>query len=313
MAKVTVIIPTHNRAEFLRHAISSVLEQSFQDFEIIVVDDASSDNTAEVVTRFHDERIKFIRHVNRRGGSAARNTGIVNAKCDYIAFLDDDDEWFPEKLARQMEVLLASPPGVGCIYTGYVIVDKYNEKTNGQMIPSKKGDLSKDLLISNCIGGTSSVLLRKECFDKIGLFDENLPSFQDYDLWIRISRKFHFDYIKEPLLKYYVHPKKIWGDPDTLNQGMRMMLGKYGDSRSFQKYLSYQYLNLGVSYCYKGNTEAARESYLQAIRLYPYEIRHYFNLCLSLLGPAQFVRVKEARTGIMTSFKPKSAIGDPRG
>ncbi len=300
MARVTVIIPTHNRAEFLRSAISSVLEQSFQDFEIIVVDDASSDNTHEVVSSFDDQRIKFIRHKTRKGGSAARNTGIANSKCDYIAFLDDDDEWFPEKLARQIALLLASPPEVGCVYTGYVTVDKSSGKTIGQIVPGKRGDLSKELLIRNCLGGTSSVLLKRECFKKVGMFDETLPSFQDYDLWIRISQEFRFDHIKEPLLKYYVHPKKIWGNPDALGDGMEIMLVKYGDSAAFRKYLSYQYLNLGVSFCYQGSRAAARRSYLQAIRLYPFEIRHYFNLCLSLLGPARFVKFKDAKTNLLT-------------
>src|SRR5690348_13147078 len=112
MAPVSVIIPTHNRSDFLRNAITSVLNQTYQDFEIIVVDDGSTDNTSEVVANFSDERITFIRHDTNKGGSAARNTGILASKCDYIAFLDDDDEWLPDKLRKQMEILVASPPEV---------------------------------------------------------------------------------------------------------------------------------------------------------------------------------------------------------
>ena len=211
MSKVSVIIPTCDRAEYLRVAIASVLNQTFQDFELIVVDDASANNPSVLVESFHDDRIKFLRHENRRGGSAARNTGIVNSKCDYIAFLDDDDEWFPDKLARQMALLLASPPEVGCIYTGYVTVDRSTGETKGQQIPQKRGDLSSDLLSENCLGGTSSVLLKRECFDKVGLFDETLPSFQDYDLWIRISRKFHFDYIRAAFTKILLSIRKKSG------------------------------------------------------------------------------------------------------
>jgi glycosyltransferase involved in cell wall biosynthesis len=293
--------------------MASVLSQTFQDFELIVVDDASADDNLEVVASFHDNTIKFIRHETRQGGAAARNTGIINSKCDYIAFLDDDDEWFPDKLARQMILMLASPPEVGCIYTGYVVIDKASGKQIGQMIPGKKGDLSKDLLIGNCLGGTSSVLLRRDCLEKAGLFDESLASFQDYDLWIRLSREYRFDYIKEPLLRYYVHQKKIWGNPEALDQGMGIMLDKYGSSPTFRKYLSYQYLNLGVSYCYNGNSGAARKAYYEAIRLYPLEIRHYFNMCLSLLGTERFVKVKEAKRGMTMSLKPKSPIVDSRG
>ena len=100
MATVSVIIPTHNRSDFLRSAIASVLNQTYQDFELIVVDDASTDNTAEAVAEFNDERIKLLRHDTNKGGSAARNTGILASECDYIALLDDDDEWLLEKLSR---------------------------------------------------------------------------------------------------------------------------------------------------------------------------------------------------------------------
>ena len=124
MPQVSVIIPTHNRSEFLGAAIGSVLSQTFQDFELIVVDDASTDTTAEVVASFNDERIKFIRHGMNKGGSVARNTGILNSTGDYIAFLDDDDEWLPAKLSKQIQVLLSSPPEVGCVYAGYLDVDR---------------------------------------------------------------------------------------------------------------------------------------------------------------------------------------------
>src|SRR5262245_29216969 len=105
MPKVSVIIPTHNRAEFLRSAITSVLNQTFQDFEIIVVDDASTDNTSEVVTYFGDKRIKYMRNNINKGDAGTRNVGVVNSNCTYIAFLDDDDEWLPNKLQIQIDML----------------------------------------------------------------------------------------------------------------------------------------------------------------------------------------------------------------
>jgi glycosyltransferase involved in cell wall biosynthesis len=298
MPNVSVIIPTHNRAAYLKAAIASVLNQTFQDFEILIVDDGSSDTTPDVVKSFDDDRIQYVRHPKSRGGAAARNTGIGHCRGEYVAFLDDDDEWFADKLARQMVLLLASPPEVGCIYTGYVCVDRVSGKEIAQKIPTNRGDLSKELLTANCLGGTSSVLLKRACFKQVGVFDQNLPSFQDHDLWIRISKSFHFDYIGEPLLRYYVHRKQIWSDLEAVNRGMDLMLEKYGDSRSFRKFLSYQYLSLGVSYCYKRNLKAGRRAYLQAMQLYPYEVRHYFNLCLTLLGPAGFANLKHAKTAV---------------
>src|SRR5262249_19547313 len=155
--------------------------QTYQDFELIVVDDASSDNTVQVVAEFTDERIKLIRHELNKGGSAARNTGIRASNSNFIAFLDDDDEWLPEKLSKQAKILLSSPPDVCGVYCGYISVSK--GELQGEYHPTKKGNLSKDLLARNCVGSASAVLLKRECLIKVGLFDESLPCSQDYDLW----------------------------------------------------------------------------------------------------------------------------------
>ena len=128
MGGVSVIIPTYNRAACLKLALASVLNQTYQNFEIIVVDDASTDGTADVVRGFADARITYVRHDVNRGkvgaGAAARNSGIARAQGTYIAFLDDDDEWLPEKLARQVAVLDRGPRSVGAIYTGFVKIDQ---------------------------------------------------------------------------------------------------------------------------------------------------------------------------------------------
>src|SRR5215471_13264577 len=124
MSKVSVIIPTHNRAEFLQSAITSVLNQTFQDFEIIIVDDASKDHTREVIANFNDARIKVIHNQVSKGAAGARNIAITNSNCEYIAFLDDDDEWLPEKLKIQTCLLDNSPPEVGGVCTGNFTLEK---------------------------------------------------------------------------------------------------------------------------------------------------------------------------------------------
>ena len=129
MSQVSVVIPTHNRSEFLRSAIASVLSQTYQDFELIVVDDASTDSTAEVVASFNDSRIKFIRHQTNQGGSAARNTGIRASKCDYIAFLDDDDEWSPGKFQASRSFAFEPSGGGLCIHGVVGRGPKYREYT----------------------------------------------------------------------------------------------------------------------------------------------------------------------------------------
>src|SRR5262245_27684083 len=217
---VSVIIPTHNRAHFLPTALRSVLDQTFQDLEIMVVDDASTDGTPGIRQQFQDPRIHWLRHDSNRGGAAARNTGIANSRGEYIAFLDDDDEWHPEKLARQIEVMRKRPAEIAAVYTGYPAADRATGHVRGRMTPRRRGDLQAYLLKSNPIGGTSSVLLRRACQALVGLFDETLPSFQDRDLWIRISREFHFDYVEQPLLNYFSHPKKVWTNLESLIKGL---------------------------------------------------------------------------------------------
>jgi glycosyltransferase involved in cell wall biosynthesis len=280
---VSVIIPTYNRAEILRQAIISVLHQTFQDFEIIVIDDSSHDATFDVVHDFDDIRIKYLSHKINKGGSAARNTGIANAVTEYIAFLDDDDEWLPFKLEKQMQLMVASPSKTGAIYTGYVLVDRVSGKIVRQKIPAKNGDLYHELLKGNPVGGTSCVLLRKACFEKVGIFDEELPSFQDYDMWIRIAKEYHFDYIGESMLKYYIHDTRIWTNLDALNRGIEIMLKRYGESHAFRRKLSCYYLYIGVRYCREGRHVQGREACLKAIELNPFVIKYYLMLWASYL------------------------------
>jgi len=292
MPKVSVIIPTHNRAQFLRLAVESVIGQTFQDFDIVVVDDGSKDNTEEVVRSFGDDRVKYIRHDAARGGSAARNTGITNSSSKYVAFLDDDDEWMPEKLEIQVDLLEKSPLKLGAVYTGHLVVDSDGGGILREWIPKRRGYIYNDMFMKNWIGTASSLLVRRDCFDRAGLFDESLPSFQDYDLWIRISREFDFEYVDKPLVKYRIHGNKIWTNLEALNKGMELMLKKYGGSPEFKKNYSNYYLGLGVNYCYKGNAKKGREAFLKGIKLYPFEIRHYFNLFLSIFGSTTFTKLK---------------------
>jgi glycosyltransferase involved in cell wall biosynthesis len=309
MPKVSVIIPTCNRAELLPVAITSVLNQTFQDFELIVVDDASKDSTRNVVKGFHDQRIKYLYHKINKGGSAARNTGITNSNAGYLAFLDDDDEWLPQKLELQVGLMDNSPLEVGGIYTGYIQIDRTSGEILDQKTATRRGDLAKELLRGNCIGSTSSILLRKECFAKSGLFDESLPSFQDYDLWLRIAGGFQFDCIERPLFKYYIHKSKIWTNPQALSIGLEMMLQRYGGSRLLRKHLSYYYLFLGVLYCNIGDTKKGRQTYIKGMRLYPFEPRHYFNLGLSLLGAENFIKVKEIKDRILSPLRSRTTLG----
>jgi glycosyltransferase involved in cell wall biosynthesis len=296
MPKVSVVIPTNNRAPFLKAAIQSVLNQTFQDFEIIVVDDASRDPTPEVVRSFSDARIQYIRHETAKGQGVTRNDGINQASGEYIALLDDDDEWLPQKLRKQVSLLDRSPPDVGMVYSGFYKVDASCKRVITEVIPEKRGYVHVELCADNLIGTCSTVLIRKTCFATTNLFDENLAAGADWDMWLRISEQFEIDYVREPLVLYRVHANRISTNDQLLIQGIEAQLAKYEPFyRKNKKIYCRRYLSLGVKYCYQGNLVKGRQAFLKAIRLYPIEVRSYYNLCLSFLGSYNFTKVKQFR------------------
>jgi len=282
---VSVIIPTHNRAELLSSALTSVLNQSYQDFEIVVVDDASTDKTREVIASFNDARIKYVRHEVNKGDAGSRNTGIQNSTGDFIAFLDDDDEWLPEKLQIQVDVLRSCPTNVGGVYTGWLKIDKSTGEILEIKLDGKHGDLFQEMFLENLMS-TACVVVRRECFERVGLFDESMPCSSDYDMWIRIAAHFHFEYIKEPLvILYYAQGPKLSTNVPSALQGLEMVLEKY--DKCFvanKKNFSRLYYNMGILYFLSGESEKSRKALLKAIESCPLGVKHYLALLISLLG-----------------------------
>ncbi len=214
MTEVSVIIPTFNRGEKVLRAVSSVLCQTFTDFEIIVVDDGSFDETRTLLDPFQD-RIRLIIHPENRGVSAARNSGIKASKSPLIAFLDSDDYWMPEKLEAQVGFFRENPDAVAC-QTEELWV------RNGTRVNPRKRHLkpSGDIFepsLKLCLVSPSAVMLRKNLFDEVGLFDEELPVCEDYDLWLRISCRHPVHLIERSLLV------KEGGASDQLSASRRGM------------------------------------------------------------------------------------------
>ena len=234
MGKVDVIITTYNRAEFLQAAIGSVLNQSFGDFTLIVVDDASQDDTQSIVESFNDKRIKYIRHTVNRGEPFARNTGVSNGRAEFVAFLDDDDEWLDEKLRLTVDLLENSPSKVGGVYSGLFIIDRSSGVIKGRKLAERRGDIYLDMVSRNVLFTPSTVLLRRKCFEKVGLFDESIPWMPDYDMWIRISKDFHFECIEEPLVKYHVHKNQSSNNAAIRARGLEAMLKKHHEFFQFR-------------------------------------------------------------------------------
>ena len=210
MSKVTVIIPTFNRGYCLADSIQSVLDQSFTDFDLIVVDDGSTDNTPEIMREFPG--IQQIRLEKNRGVSFARNQGIAVAKAEWIAFLDSDDLWEKKKLATQIK---SSHLDHHAIYTDEIWI-RNGVRVNAMNKHRKySGDIFRYCL-PLCIVSPSSVLLHAELFKEVGGFDESMPVCEDYDLWLRIAKRFPFHFIEEKLIvKRGGHEdqlsRKYWG------------------------------------------------------------------------------------------------------
>lgn len=264
---VSVIIPTHNRCHLLARAIKSVLRQNFLDFELVIVDDCSTDETRKIVNQFNDDRIKFFLMEKQGGGSAARNLGIKYAQGNYVAFLDDDDEWYAEKLIYQVQLMNLNHD-IGLVYTGFVYIDSHTNQPVNKFIPAMKGHLNDRLLKANCIGTTSTVMIRKECFETVGFFNESLKSCQDWDMWIRISENYKVDYINDVLVSYYVHSNSITTNYKSRLQGYEGVFNRI--SKNFNltsEIISYHYRQIGIIQSLLGQLELAKINFEKAFNL----------------------------------------------
>ena len=224
---VSIIIPTYNRAHLIGRAIETALGQAYQNIEIIVIDDASSDETSKEMDKLKDERIKYIRHINNKGPAAARTTGIRAARGTYIAFLDSDDEWLPEKLEKQIKIMEGTSPEVGVIYTGCRRIMKGKEYyIPNSKIRKKEGYIFNTVLRFYMIY-MSSVVIKSDVFRSVGLFDEGLPAIAEWDLWIRISKQYLFKYINEQLVISYYTSKSMSTDRRNSCRAAEIILRKH--------------------------------------------------------------------------------------
>jgi glycosyltransferase involved in cell wall biosynthesis len=201
--QISVVITCYNYGQYLRNCLESVLAQTYQNIEIVVVDDGSTDDTPEIMARYRDlPRIVCIRQEN--GGQArAKNTGIKNATGDFIAFLDADDAWEKDKIERQIACF--AKPEVGVVYCRARYIDEntdeFNYEMTGHYLQPRRGKVTEWLIFDNFVQFSSSVV-RKECFDRFGTFDETLKMGIDWDLWLRISTAYEFDYVDDRLFYY---------------------------------------------------------------------------------------------------------------
>jgi glycosyltransferase involved in cell wall biosynthesis len=303
---VSIIIPTYNSEKYIREALESALNQTYRNIEIIVVDDGSTDNTKEVLKHYLD-RIQYIYKKNA-GPASARNVGIKHAKGEYIAFLDSDDMWLPEKIELQLGVFVKDQR------IGLVSCNDYEIDEKGQILgeskhihyPSQKA-LFNALLVQNVVSGGSNAIIKKECFDKVGLFDEHLHGTEDWDMWLRIAQRYDVIFVERPLVTSRVRNNSISSHSNAAKmlKYELLVIDKLFSSKSGlnlfnfllkRKIYGYRYFRTSNSCKLIGNDKDAKRHILKSFYLYPFNFLNKSYLLLvfyCLLGNKIFTRLKE--------------------
>jgi glycosyltransferase involved in cell wall biosynthesis len=287
-----VIIPTYNNSRYIKKTIESVLRQTFRDFEIIVVDDGSTDNTAVVLEEYKGEITYF--HQHNRGASSARNKGINEARGKYISFLDSDDYYCEDNLLKKINIL-ESNPYVGLVYSDWNYVNEqgnFIEKGSYRFLHDEKktsGYIFEELLYKRNFITTSAVLVRKIVLDDVGLFDPMIPSQEEYDLWLRICSKYAVHYIDKPLVNQIVHRGSLSTDFSKWALGNALIVDKidkivpkdFAVKNGFIKRLkSDKFTFLARDHTQNNQFKNAWNAYMSAIKILPIQKRIYWLLVL---------------------------------
>ena len=299
MPNVSVIIPTFNRANLVGRSIKSVLDQTYCDFELIVVDDGSIDNTEEVVKAFSDPRIRYMKHEKNRGLSAARNTGIKAATGEYIAFQDSDDEWLPNRLERQLPAFQQDKEK----RIGLVLCQMYFPEGNWTWAPKVQNITFEEIIHHEAIIGPVTFLIRRDVAGPELYFDENLRAAEDWDFLIRISRICDIEYIKEVLV--HIHDDADSRNRTPINdlESRILLLQKFAEEfNSRPRALSSLHRKNALDYCALRKTKLTRQSLRAAIQASPRIPSLYLQYFLSLFGSRVLLYYLGLNKSVRTRF-----------
>ena len=299
---VSVIIPTYNRNVYICDAIDSVLTQTYKNIEVVVVDDGSTDNTRDILFRY-GSKINCIFQENA-GPSAARNNGIRQSNGELIAFLDSDDVWLPEKLYHQVK-LIEQSQNIGLVGCGFYKINTSGEITSDPIIQREYNDQKKffvELLIRNIIsGGTSGSLIRRKCFDKVGLFSEDLWVGEDHDLWIRIAKHYDVKFVEKSLLKIRFHNQHLHSNTKRLEIDSKKIIDRNIDKGHFitrKKAYSHAYLDVAHECIESHDRRKILLNVIKSLAAYPLKVYpqddKYQMLCKFLL-PQRLISFLESQ------------------
>lgn len=319
MPKVSVVIPAYNAMTFLPETLKSVSKQTLQDYEIIVVNDGSTDDIDVWMTQITDSRVKLISQANQ-GASVARNTGIEKSQGHYIAFLDADDLWEPTKLEKQVQILDQNPQ-VGLAYTWVALIDSQDKFTGKVWEYDLEGDVWETLIEHNIIETSSTAMVRRSCLDIVGLFDTTISKggagSEDWEMWLRIAGQYSFKGVPEPLTYYRTHASNGSKNWAMMENDYHLILEKtFAKAPAYRQHLksrSYGFANLRIAWKalqnLDGNCEIAVSYRAKAVAAYP-AIRwgnEYlrFSLALSLVqafGLNGYSQLRESLYWLKESF-----------
>ena len=308
MPKVSVLIATFNCAKYIAEAIDSVLDQTYTDYEIIIVDDGSTDDTKSIIKTYLDknaDKIKYYYQENQ-GLACARNVAIKYSKGKYIAFLDADDKWLPPRLEIGVAIL-DNEPDIGLVHSNDIKIDENGSLLKGYTKHKKhlSGYISEDLLLRKIHIQGGTVLFRRKCLDKVGLLDPYLTYLgaEDRDLWYRISKEFKVKYVDRQLAYYRIRKDSLSRNTTNMLKARYYIVNKYYPSNRGKKVLRKRMLSAihieiaDSLYWFSKKFGKAIEEYLKAIAIFPFNFTYYLHLgkaifkyIISKLNIYQFTR-----------------------
>lgn len=266
--RVSVVIPTYNRAQDLPGALKSVIEQRFLDWELIVIDDASVDETPQVVNQMNDSRIRLIRLQENVGAARARNIGISQASGEFVAFLDSDDQWDPDYLDCQVRSMDENGRQAVLSYVGAWFKDAGTGQTR-RRVPRHGGDISGAMLWTNVVGNCSRVMVRSAALEAAGGFDPDLVPSEDWDLWLRISRLGAVVPVKRILVRYLEHTGSLQANASGALRGREAFWAKHGVLDGDPARLAFHLTRFGHELAYRGHLAMGRRYAWRALRVRP--------------------------------------------
>lgn len=275
---VSVVIPTLDRPRLLERAIRSVLGQTFTDYDVWVIDDSKTGAAAGVVEGFSNPLIQYAKNP-RKGANQARNLGIRLSRGQYIAFLDDDDEWLPEKLEMQVGLLERSGASTGGAFCHLMYIDPEKDFSKIIRVP---GHNSPEDSLANMgqMGTTSTIIVKREVFDAVGGFDEGFPALQDAEMVMRISQRYRLASAPRVLVKYYATKVSITKNPFNKVEAHLLLMKRYGALLRSRRFLAYYYRVVGILLCSRGHMAKGRGYLISSLK----ERRDLYSLVLLLMS-----------------------------